>query len=236
MQALAQNGNGNAGYIDDFREAQKVMVSEADSNFITIAKDVKVQVEFNPAEVSEYRLIGYETRALNREDFNNDAVDAGEIGAGHTVTALYEITPAGTDGAVDPLRYASSVVPDATSNELGFLKIRYKAPDGDVSKLVTTPITTDLAVAGVAQAGDDQRFAAAVAAFGQKLKGSAYGAGMSWAAIADLANGAKGADADGYRAEFVQLVKLAATMEPDHPGIPDATGDDTPPSAPPSVR
>ncbi len=141
MQALAQNGNGNASYIDNFQEAQKVLVEEGGANMVTIAKDVKIQVEFNPAQVSEYRLIGYETRALNREDFNNDAVDAGEIGAGHTVTALYEITPTGTPGQVDALRYASSAAPDATSSELGFLKIRYKAPDGDVSKLVTTPIT-----------------------------------------------------------------------------------------------
>jgi len=232
MQALAQNGNGNASYIDDFREAQKVMVDEADSNFITIAKDVKVQVEFNPARVSEYRLIGYETRALNREDFNNDAVDAGEIGAGHTVTALYEITPAGTGGAVDPLRYASSAAPGPVSDELGFLKLRYKSPDGDVSKLVTAPITRDLAVGDVSKAGDDQRFAAAVAAFGQKLKGSVYGAGMSWAQIADLANGAKGADPDGYRAEFVQLVKLAGTMDPDHPGMTDGPASDAAPDSP----
>jgi Ca-activated chloride channel family protein len=223
MQALAQNGNGNASYIDNFREAQKVLVEEGGANLVTIAKDVKIQVEFNPAQVSEYRLIGYETRALNREDFNNDAVDAGEIGAGHTVTALYEITPAGSGAALnDPLRYgASSAEPAPVSGELGFLKMRYKAPDGDVSKLITAPITKDLVVSEVAKTGDDQRFAAAVAAFGQKLKGSNYGEGITWQQIADLANGAKGKDADGYRAEFVQMVHLAQALKPDATGAGD---------------
>jgi Ca-activated chloride channel family protein len=215
-------------------------VEEAGANFVTIAKDVKLQVEFNPAQVSEYRLIGYETRALNREDFNNDAVDAGEIGAGHTVTALYEITPAGSGAELDdPLRYQSSTATAAgTSDELGFLKIRYKAPDGDLSKLLSAPIGKDLMVGDLAQAGNDQRFAAAVAAFGQKLKGSNYGAGMSWSAIADLANGAKGADPDGYRAAFVQEVKLAAALAPDHGEVSQqpSRSDDTPPPSfvPPS--
>jgi len=233
MQALAQNGNGNASYIDNLHEAQKVLVEEAGSTFITIAKDVKVQVEFNPAQVSEYRLIGYETRALNREDFNNDAVDAGEIGEGHTVTALYEITPAGSGADLnDPLRYGSSAQATGVSDELGFLKLRYKAPDGDVSKLITAPITKDLVTDDVAKVGNDQRFAAAVAAFGQKLKGSLYGTGMSWQGIIDLANGAKGADPDGYRAEFVQLVKLTSALSPDHGGV--AVPSDAPP--PPSVE
>jgi Ca-activated chloride channel family protein len=227
MQALAQNGNGNASYIDNFREAQKVLVEEGGANLVTIAKDVKVQVEFNPAQVSEYRLIGYETRALNREDFNNDAVDAGEIGAGHTVTALYEITPAGSGaGLNDPLRYGASSAskePAPVSDELGFLKVRYKAPDGDVSKLITAPITKDLVVSDLSKTGDDQRFAAAVAAFGQKLKGSNYGEGMSWSEIADLANGAKGADANGYRAEFVQLVHLAQSLKADGGGAVEPT-------------
>src|SRR3569833_3007262 len=194
MQALAQNGNGNASYIDNFQEAQKVLVEEGGANLVTIAKDVKIQVEFNPAQVSEYRLIGYETRALANEDFNNDKVDAGEIGAGHTVTAIYEITPAGTGADLnDPLRYASSsVAPAATSDELGFLKIRYKAPEGETSKLITAPITKDLVASDIASIGDDQRFAASVAAFGQKLKGSNYGETQSWQQIADLASGAKG--------------------------------------------
>jgi Ca-activated chloride channel family protein len=219
MQALAQNGNGNASYIDSFHEAQKVLVEEGGANLVTIAKDVKIQVEFNPAVVSEYRLIGYETRALNREDFNNDAVDAGEIGAGHTVTALYEITPANSGADLnDPLRYGSSQAAGeiAADDEIGFLKMRYKAPLGDTSKLIEMPIGRDLAGGTIEQAGNDQRFAAAVAAFGQKLKGSAYGEAMTWDEIADLANGSKGADTSGYRAEFVQLVNLAALLNPDH--------------------
>jgi len=237
MQALAQNGNGNASYIDNFQEAQKVLVEEGGANLITIAKDVKIQVEFNPAFVSEYRLIGYETRALANEDFNNDKVDAGEIGAGHTVTAIYEITPAGTGADLnDPLRYgSSSAAPAAVSDELGFLKIRYKAPEGDTSKLITAPITKDLVASDISAVGNDQRFAAAVAAFGQKLKGSNYGETLSWQQIADLANGAKGSDANGYRAEFVQMVKVAALLNPDHAGggksiYDDPTGGKTGPS------
>ena len=237
MQALAQNGNGNASYIDNFQEAQKVLVEEGGANLITIAKDVKIQVEFNPAFVSEYRLIGYETRALNNEDFNNDKVDAGEIGAGHTVTAIYEITPAGTGADLnDPLRYgSSSAAPAAVSDELGFLKIRYKAPEGETSKLITAPITKDLVASDITAVGNDQRFAAAVAAFGQKLKGSNYGETLSWQQIADLANGAKGSDANGYRAEFVQMVKVAALLNPDHAGggksiYDDPTGGKTGPS------
>ncbi|MBI4923021.1 MAG: VWA domain-containing protein [Devosia nanyangense] len=218
MQSLAQNGNGNASYIDNFREAQKVLVEEGGANLVTIAKDVKIQVEFNPGVVSEYRLIGYETRALNREDFNNDAVDAGEIGAGHTVTALYEITPVGSGAELnDPLRYSTDAANEVSADdEIGFLKMRYKAPDGDTSKLIETPIGRDLMLNDIAEAGTDQRFAAAVAAFGQKLKGSNYGGSMSWQQIADLANGAKGDDANGYRAEFVQMIKLAALLNPDH--------------------
>ncbi|HEY4201878.1 MAG TPA: von Willebrand factor type A domain-containing protein [Devosiaceae bacterium] len=217
MQSLAQNGNGNASYIDSFKEAQKVLVAEGGGTLETIAKDVKIQVEFNPAAVSEYRLVGYESRALSREDFNNDKVDAGDVGAGTSVTALYEITPAGSGGElVDPLRYGSeqpaSVTQDA--NELAFLKLRYKLPDSDTSKLIETPIGKDIAVDDIAKASDDSRFAAAVAAFGQKLKDSKYGDAMSWGQIKTLAQGAKGADAEGYRAEFVQLVDLAASMNP----------------------
>jgi Ca-activated chloride channel family protein len=234
MQSLAQNGDGNASYIDTLGEARKVLVEEGGANLVTIAKDVKLQVEFNPAQVSEYRLIGYESRALDREDFNNDAVDAGDIGAGHSVTALYEITPAGAGAdLVDPLRYASaSAEPQPASDELGFLKIRYKAPDGDSSKLISTPITKDLVGDDLVKAGNDQRFAAAVAAFGQKLRGSDFGGAMSWAQIADLANGARGSDADGYRAEFVQLVKLAASLDPDRGPAAADGGADTSAAAP----
>ncbi|WP_374627629.1 von Willebrand factor type A domain-containing protein [Devosia sp.] len=214
MQALAQNGNGNASYIDSFKEAQKVLVQDAGGTLETIAKDVKIQVEFNPAVVSEYRLIGYETRALNREDFNNDKVDAGEIGAGTTVTALYEITPVGSGAELnDPLRYESdAAVPAAeVGTEIGFLKMRYKLPDGDTSRLTELPIGKDLAVKELAQASEDARFAAAVAAFGQKLKGSNYGE-MSWEAIRDLAQGARGSDENGYRAEFMQLIDMARVL------------------------
>ena len=220
MQALAQNGNGNASYIDSFKEAQKVLVEDAGGTLETIAKDVKIQVEFNPAVVSEYRLIGYETRALNREDFNNDKVDAGEIGAGTTVTALYEITPVGSGAELsDPLRYeqggtAGAAAVPASAGEIGYLKLRYKLPEGDSSTLVEQPIGRDLAVTDLSQASDDSRFAAAVAAFGQKLKGSNYGE-MSWNDIRSLAQGARGADEKGYRAEFMQLVDMAKVLAPD---------------------
>lgn len=215
MQALAQNGNGNASYIDSFKEAQKVLVQEMGGTLETIAKDVKIQVEFNPAAVAEYRLVGYETRALNREDFNNDKVDAGDIGAGHTVTAIYEITPVGSGAELnDPLRYgtdtpAANVLP---ADEIGFLKMRYKAPDGDTSKLIETPITKALAVDSLDKASVDSRWAAAVAAFGQKLKGSNYG-DMSYADIKALAQAARGSDENGYRAEFMQLLNSAEIID-----------------------
>lgn len=217
MQALAQNGNGNASYISNFREAQKVLVEEGGSTLEMIAKDVKIQVEFNPAMVSEYRLIGYETRALNREDFNNDKVDAGDIGAGHTVTAIYEITPAGSGAElVEPLRYGTAAPAAATDggDEIAFLKMRYKLPDEDVSQLIEMAVTPELVHGDIADISDDMRFAAAVAAFGQKLKGSDYG-DMSWADIRALAQSGRGADESGYRAEFIQLIKDAAMLKPD---------------------
>ncbi len=216
MQALAQNGNGNASYISSFSEARKVLVEEIGGTLQTIAQDVKIQVEFNPAVISEYRLIGYETRALNREDFNNDKVDAGDIGAGHTVTAIYEITPVGSDAAlVDPLRYGTGATPvAAASDEIAFLRIRYKQPGETTSRLIEHPITQDLVAADVDDVSEDVRFAAAVAAFGQKLRGSIH-AGMSWDAIVDLALGARGEDQGGYRNEFVSLAKTAALLKPD---------------------
>jgi Ca-activated chloride channel family protein len=216
MQALAQNGNGNASYIDSFKEAQKVLVADAGGTLRTIAKDVKIQVEFNPGVVSEYRLIGYETRALNREDFNNDKVDAGDIGEGTTVTALYEITPVGSGAELnDPLRYGSDTAPaTGAATEYGFLKMRYKLPNEDTSKLIELPISKHLAVASLDAAGVDSRFAAAVAAFGQKLKGSNYGE-MTWADIRKLAQGARGEDEAGYRAEFMGLIDTAAVLQPD---------------------
>jgi Ca-activated chloride channel family protein len=229
MQALAQNGNGNAAYISNFREAQKVLVEEGGSTLEMIAKDVKIQIEFNPAVVAEYRLIGYETRALNREDFNNDAVDAGDIGAGHTVTAIYEITPAGSGAElVDPLRYGAEQGADpaavATTNaptEIAFLKMRYKLPESDVSQLIEQPVTPEVVYGDIGEVSDDMRFAAAVAAFGQKLKGSDYGNAMSWSQIADLARSGKGEDESGYRAEFIQLIKTTSLLQPDNATVPE---------------
>lgn len=216
MQTLAQNGNGVAAYIDTLNEAQKVLVSEAAANLFPIAKDVKIQVEFNPAKVAEYRLIGYETRRLNREDFNNDQVDAGEIGAGHRVTALYEVALAGSAGQlVEPLRYggAPAAAPADTRDEFAFLKIRYKLPDGESSRLINRPVTTVDLAADLAGLPDDLRFAAAVAAFGQKLTGGRHLKNFGYEQILTLANGAKGKDPFGYRGEFVSLVRLAKSLD-----------------------
>jgi Ca-activated chloride channel homolog len=216
MQVLAQNGNGTAAYIDTLAEAEKTLVQEATSTLFPIAKDVKIQVEFNPATVAEYRLIGYETRALKREDFNNDRIDAGEIGSGHTVTAIYEITPKNSPAVLtDDLRYAkpNAVTSDAKtgSDEYAFFKIRYKLPNGDVSKLITAPVTKANEVS--AAASDDVRFSTAVAAFGQKLRGTDSLASYSYADIARLGAGSRGDDAFGYRSEFLSLVRLADALE-----------------------
>lgn len=207
MQALAQNGNGTAAYIDTLSEAQKVLVDQLTGALFPIADDVKIQVEFNPETVTEYRLIGYETRALAREDFNNDAVDAGEIGAGHTVTALYEVTPVGSDAVMsDALRYAPPV--DAPgSGELGFLKLRYKAPGEDVSTLIETPILSDMAAIS-----EDARFSAAIAGFGQLLRDGKYLGDWGYRDLIALANANRGADAYGYRTEAVQLMRLAQSL------------------------
>jgi len=218
MQALAQNGNGNAAYIDNLNEARKVLVEEAGSTLFTIANDVKLQVEFNPQTVSEYRLIGYETRLLKREDFNNDKVDAGDIGAGHTVTAIYEITPKGSAAKlVDDLRYQEAKpAPEGKGNEYAFLKIRYKLPGSNTSKLITTPITTADESNAVASAPREARFATAVAAFGQLLKGGRYTGSYTYDDVVKLAQSAKGPDEFGYRSEFINLVRLAksaAAME-----------------------
>ncbi len=217
MQTIAQNGNGTAAYIDTLAEAEKVLVEDASSTLFTIAKDVKIQVEFNPAKVAEYRLIGYETRALNREDFNNDRVDAGEIGSGHAVTAIYEITPKGSPSTmIDDLRYGEATVGNggvANPDEYAFVKIRYKAPDGDVSKLITTPVTDANAVDSFDQASVDQRFSIAVAAFGQKLRNSDQTAKFGYDKIIEIATAARGSDPFGYRAEFLSLVRLASALD-----------------------
>lgn len=215
MQTIAQNGNGTAAYIDTLAEAEKVLVEGASSTLFPIAKDVKIQVEFNPAKVSEYRLIGYETRALNREDFNNDRVDAGEIGSGHSVTAIYELTPKGTTQQVDDLRYGEATTSNggvSNADEYAFVKIRYKLPDADTSRLITTPVTGANEVPSFDAAGADQRFSVAVAAFGQKLRNEDATAKFGYDRIQEIANAARGADPFGYRAEFLSLVRLAAAM------------------------
>jgi Ca-activated chloride channel family protein len=217
MQTIAQNGNGTAAYIDTLAEAEKVLVEDSSSTLFPIAKDVKIQVEFNPAKVAEYRLIGYETRALNTEDFNNDRVDAGEIGSGHSVTAIYEITPKGSSAKmIDDLRYGQASTDNggvANADEYAFVKIRYKAPDGDVSKLITTPVTDANAVDNFDQASVDQRFSIAVAAFGQKLRNSDQTAKFGYDKIIEIATAARGSDPFGYRAEFLSLVRLASALD-----------------------
>jgi Ca-activated chloride channel family protein len=217
MQTIAQNGNGTAAYIDTLSEAEKVLVEEASSTLFPIAKDVKIQVEFNPAAVSEYRLIGYETRALAREDFNNDRIDAGEIGSGHSVTAIYEITPKGSPAEVmDPLRYGEASTQNggvANADEYAFVKIRYKLPAEDVSKLIETPVTKANEVSSFDAADADRRFSVAVAAFGQKLRGTDATAGFGYDRIAEIATAARAADPYGYRAEFLSLVRLAAALD-----------------------
>lgn len=209
MQALAQYGNGVAAYIDTLAEAQKVLLHEAQSSLFTIASDVKIQVEFNPATVAEYRLIGYETRALNREDFNNDAVDAGDIGAGHSVTAIYEITPVDSEAvAIDPSRYNPQPTAEGKAHEYGYLKMRYKLPGENTSSLLETPIAVNGPVSEILNR--EMHFAAAVAAFAQRLRGVSDLRGFDYRQIAELAQAHRGEDPYGYRAEFVQLVRQAA--------------------------
>lgn len=217
MQAIAQNGNGAAAYIDTLAEAEKVLVEEASSTLFPIAGDVKIQVEFNPQQIAEYRLIGYETRALNREDFNNDRVDAGEIGSGHSVTAIYEITPMDSPARmVDDLRYgqqSDSAAPTAGDGEYAFVRIRYKVPGEDTSKLIEKPVNEADVVSSFDAASNDARFSVAVAAFGQKLRDTDAVAGFGYDRIQEIASAARGADPFGYRAEFLSLVRLASALD-----------------------
>ncbi|CRM89585.1 magnesium chelatase subunit D [Pseudomonas sp. 22 E 5] len=209
MEQLADAGDGNYAYIDNLREARKVLVDQLSSTLAVVARDVKIQVEFNPAQVSEYRLLGYENRALKREDFNNDKVDAAEIGAGHTVTALYEIVPKGEKGWLEPLRYAAAPAAENTSAELAMLRVRYKPAAGGASQLIERPIRNETAPASA-----DLRFAAAVAAFAQQLKGDGrYTGSMSLKDTAALARSARGDDPFGLRNEFVQLVEVAQSLK-----------------------
>jgi len=208
-ERLADVGDGNHAYIDSVREARKVLVQQMGGTLLTIARDVKIQVEFNPAQVAEYRLIGYENRILQREDFANDKVDAGDIGAGHQVTALYEITPTGSSAQrIAPLRYgANATKPDiAVGNELAHLRLRYKLPGQDTSKLIETPV---LASQLTRTPGESLRFASAVAGFADALRGGERMDGWGWDAMITTARNARGDDPRGERAEMIQLMDAA---------------------------
>jgi Ca-activated chloride channel family protein len=211
MEQLADKGNGNYSYLDSLHEARKVLVAEAGSTLVTVAKDVKIQIEFNPAHVAAYRLIGYENRLLRNEDFNNDKKDAGEIGAGHAVTALYEIVPSGTKldlPGVDPLKYQQPAKPLADrTGELMTVKLRYKQPDGDTSRLISVAVKN-----GDGSLTDNVGFASAVAAFGMLLRKSEHRGTATYAEAIALARRHRGRDESGYRAEFVRLVELAEAL------------------------
>ncbi len=231
MQKIAQTGNGTASYIDSLNEARKVLSDEVASNLFTIADDVKIQVEFNPAKIAGYRLLGYETRLLKREDFNNDQVDAGEIGSGASVTAIYEVTPVDSKARlIDPSRYvAAQPLPEnRLEGEFGYLRLRYKKPGEDTSYLVEKAITEHDGFATIGDAPARTRFATAVAAYGQLLRGDPYIArDFGWDEVISLASSAKGEDAFGYRAEFIQLARAARTaaaqarLEPEGTGAPN---------------
>ena len=211
MEKLADKGNGNYAYLDSLQEARKVLVREAGATLNTIAKDVKIQVEFNPATVAAYRLIGYENRVLRSEDFNNDKKDAGEIGEGHSVTALYEIVPAGVEvDSVDPLKYQRplpQVLATADARELATVKVRYKAPDADASRLITRVMLN-----ANAPMSANLGFASAVAEFGMLLRDSEHKGTASYSALITRARGFRGTDPEGYRAEFIKLADLAAAL------------------------
>jgi len=216
MQQLADKGNGNHSYIDNINEAKKVLVSEFGSTLFTIAKDVKIQIEFNPAKVQAYRLVGYENRMLASEDFNDDAKDAGELGSGHTVTALYEVIPVGVKDdftkSVDLLKYQSNdkKVVSSNTNEIMTIKLRYKKPDEDISKLITHPVIDNHTE--MVNTSDNFRFSAAVAEFGLLLRSSDYKQQATYNQVISLAKAAKGNDDNGYRAEFIKLVQAATSL------------------------
>ncbi len=214
MEKLANKGNGNYAYIDTAFEAKKVLVHEAGANLVTIAKDVKIQVEFNPAVVQAYRLIGYENRKLRNEDFNDDKKDAGEIGAGHSVTALYEVVPHGVKidlPGVDPLKYQVPNGESAKSGELLTVKFRYKEPDGSTSKLIARSLPNTFAE--WKSASPNLKFAASVAAFGMLLRGSEHKGSASYPMVLALAEQGRGHDERGYRAEFIRLVHMAKELK-----------------------
>jgi len=213
LEQLADKGNGNYAYIDAFREARKVLVDEMSATLVTIAKDVKIQTEFNPMRVEAYRLIGYENRILEDEDFNDDTKDAGEIGAGHRVTALYELVPKGVDVAVspvDPLKYQRPVALSdvAATKELLTVKLRYKEPEGDESELLSFVLVDERGT----KSSTDFKFASAVAAFGMLLRDSPYRGSADWDQVRQLAKAGLGSDEHGYRREFMELVELASEL------------------------
>lgn len=216
MERIADHGNGNYAYIDNLLEAKKVLVNEMSGTLYTIAKDVKLQIEFNPLYVQSYRLIGYENRMLAKEDFNDDTKDAGEMGAGHTVTALYEIVPTNASdkvvASVDPLKYQSlnPTETSRTSGEILTVKFRYKEPQGDKSLLINYPVQNQQT--DFAETSDDFRFSAAVANFGMLLRQSKKAKKSSWKDVIEMAKASKGSDENGYRAEFIRLVELAELL------------------------
>ncbi|MCA8832921.1 vWA domain-containing protein [Hymenobacter pini] len=215
MELLADKGNGNYAYLDNLDEARRVLVQQFGGTLFTLAKDVKLQVEFNPSRVREYRLVGYENRLLAAEDFNNDRKDAGELGSGHTVTALYEVVPVGAPGAVDPLKYQTNqpATPAPASAELLTVKLRYKEPQGLTSRKLEVPLTG--AARPIQEASENLRFAAAVTQFGMLLRQSDYRGTATYETTTRLADGARRFDPDGYRAELVRLVKLAEGLRPE---------------------
>ncbi len=218
MEQLADVGNGNAAYIDSLKEAQKVLVNEMQSTLLTIASDVKIQVEFNPELVEEYRLIGYENRMLNREDFTNDKVDAGDIGAGHTVTALYEIVLRGDgEGRIPALRYEGNKrhkeqTSPSSAQEIAFVKLRYKRPGTAKSIELSQAINRDLVKDSILSGSTDLRFAASVAGFGQILKGGTFIENWGYPEALTLARNARGDDSHGYRGEFIHMIELAQSL------------------------
>ena len=217
MEIIADKGNGNYSYIDNLQEARKVLVSEFGGTLFTIAKDVKFQIEFNPAKIESYRLIGYENRLLNDEDFNDDTKDAGEMGSGHNVTALYELIPSGNDEAipsVDPLKYQTNVKKAKDqkdfSSEYLTIKLRYKKPGGSASMLLEKPVKGY--IAEMEDASDNLRFAAAVSEFGMILRNSEFKGSATLDGAAKLARSARGEDEDGYRSELIRLIDTVKDM------------------------
>jgi Ca-activated chloride channel family protein len=228
MEIIADKGNGNYAYIDNLQEARRVLVREFGGTLFTIAKDVKFQIEFNPARVESYRLIGYENRLLNDEDFNDDKKDAGEMGSGHNVTALYEIVPAGSDEerpSVDPLRYQRNETVESHNDDYAYqqnkeyqsnkeylnIKIRYKKPDGKTSMLLEKPVKGG--VKEIGYASENMRFAAAISEFGMILRSSEFKGNSTLQDAIDLAGGARGEDEEGYRAEAIRLMKTVRDLK-----------------------